>query len=94
MQPDKVVRVTLDVSGLPVPDQDPVVVQKDNQKVRWCAEFDFEIRIDGYSSVQKTGGNGDCAFRVTTDVFREAKRYKYTIVANGKENDPDVDVRP
>lgn len=94
MQPDKVVRVTLNGSGLPVPDQDPVVVQKDNQKVRWCADFDFEIRIDGYNSVQKTSGNGDCAFRVTTDTFRDVKRYKYTIIANGQENDPDVDVRP
>jgi hypothetical protein len=95
MQSDKVVRVTLNGSGLPVPDQDPVEVKKDNQKVRWCADFDFDIRIDGYSDVQKVpGGGADCAFRVTTGTFSNLTRYKYTIIANGVENDPDVEVLP
>ncbi|HVG23524.1 MAG TPA: hypothetical protein VND45_05175 [Thermoanaerobaculia bacterium] len=94
MQSDKVVRVTLNGSGLPVPDQDPVSVKKDNQKIRWCADFDFDIRIDGYSDVHKGSGSSDCAFRVTSGTFADIKRYKYTIIANGRENDPDVDVLP
>jgi hypothetical protein len=95
MQSDKVVRITLNGSGLPVPDQDPVSIKKDNQKIRWCADFDFDIRIDGYPDVHKApGGNPECAFRVSTNIFTDAKRYKYTIIANGKENDPDVDVLP
>lgn len=95
MQSDKVVRVTLNGSGLPVPDQDPVTVKKDNQRIRWCADFDFNIRIDGYTDLQKSpGGNSDCAFRVSTSTFSDVKRYKYTIIANGQENDPDVDVLP
>lgn len=94
MQSEKVVRVTLNGSGLPVPDQDPVEVKKDNQRVRWCADFDFDIRVDEYSDVQKLPGNGDCAFRVMSGTFSEIKRYKYTIIANGQENDPGVDVKP
>lgn len=94
MQSDKVVRVTLNGSGLPVPDQDPVEVRKDNQKVRWCADFDFQIRIDGYTDVTRGSGNGDCAYRVTTGTFADVRRYKYTIIANGQENDPDLDIKP
>lgn len=92
--PDKVVRVTLNGSGLPVPDQDPVEVKKDNQKVRWCADFDFQIRIDGYDDVTPGSGGSDCRFRVTSGTFGEIRRYKYTIIANGQENDPDLDIRP
>jgi hypothetical protein len=94
MQSEKVVRITLNGSGLPVPDQDPVAVKKDNQKVRWCADFDFDIRVDGYSDVQKLPGSGGCAFRVMSGTFSDERRYKYTIIANGQENDPDVDVLP
>jgi hypothetical protein len=94
MQEDKVVRVTLNGSGLPVPDQDPVQVKKDNQKVRWCADFDFDIRVDGYSDVQKLPGNGGCAYRVMSGTFNEITSYKYTIIANGQENDPGLDVKP
>lgn len=94
MQSDKVVRITLNGSGLPVPDQDPIQLKKDNQKVRWCADFEFEIRIDGYDDVQKSSNGSDCRFRVTSGLFGDIKRYKYTIVANGQENDPDIDVLP
>jgi hypothetical protein len=94
MQSDKVVRVTLNGSGLPVPDQDPVVVKKDNQKIRWCADFDFQIVIDGYSDVTNGTGGPDCAFKVTTGTFPEIRPYKYTIIANGQENDPGIDVKP
>jgi hypothetical protein len=94
MQSDKVVRITLNGSGLPVPDQDPIQLKKDNQKVRWCADFDFDIRIDGYDDVQKGPSGADCRFRVTTNTFSDVKRYKYTIIANGQENDPDIDILP
>lgn len=92
MQSDKVVKVTLNGSGLPVPDQDPIAIKKDNQKVRWEASFDFDIRIDGYGDVQKTNGGGN--WRVSTGTFADIKRYKYTIIANGVENDPDIDILP
>lgn len=94
MQSDKVVRVTLNGSGLPVPDQDPIQIKKDNQVVRWCADFDFDIRIDGYSDVKKNGAGPGCAFRVSSGTFADIKRYKYTIIANGQENDPDIDILP
>ena len=94
MQSDKVVRITLNGSGLPVPDQDPIQIKKDNQKVRWCADFDFDIRIDGYGDVQKGENGSGCAFRVSSGTFGDIKRYKYTIIANGQENDPDIDILP
>lgn len=93
-QPDKIVTISLNGSGLPVPDIDPVQVKKDNQKVRWCADFPFEIRFaEGFNYTSSTGGTG-CANRAVSDTFADVKKYKYTIVANGQENDPEVDVRP
>lgn len=90
-QPDKVVRITMS-NGLPVPDQDPVVVKKDNQKVRWSADFDFKITIDGYTDMQYNSGGGD--YRCTTGKFADVRKYKYSITANGVTNDPDLDIRP
>lgn len=91
-QPEKVVRITMQ-NGLPVPDQDPIQVKKDNQKVRWCAEFDFTIDVDGYSDIKySTGGNPN--YKCTTGTFSEIKKYKYSITANGVTNDPDLDIRP
>lgn len=92
-QPDKVVRITMQ-NGLPVPDQDPIEVKKDNQKVRWCAEFDFKIDINGYSDVNYVNGGGDCAYRCTTGTFPNITSYKYSITANGITNDPDLIIRP
>jgi len=94
MHSDKVVTVTLNASGLPVPDQDPVEVRKDNQKIRWCADFDFQIVIDGYTDVNSGTGGPGCAFKVTTGTFPTVREYKYTIIANGRENDPGIDVKP
>ena len=93
--PDKQVTITLNGSGLPVPDVDPVEVKKDNQKVRWCAEFPFTIRFDGGAGTftSSSGGTG-CTNRAQSGTFSEVKKYKYTIIANGQENDPDVDVKP
>ena len=89
---DKVVRVTLDRSGLPVPDQDPVQVKKDNQKVRWEADFDFRITIDGYDDVKQSNNGG--TYECKTGVFVSEQTYKYTISANGKDNDPSLDIKP
>ena len=91
-QPDKVVRITMS-SGLPVPDQDPVVVKKDNQKVRWCADFDFRITVDGYNDMHY-GSGGDPAYRCTTGTFADVRKYKYSITANGVTNDPDLEIKP
>lgn len=91
---DKVVRITLDGSGMPVPDQDPIDVMRNEQKVKWCADFAFGIRIDGYDDVtDDTPGGSGCAFRVKTGFF-PGTSYKYTIIANGKENDPTIIVKP
>jgi hypothetical protein len=92
--PDKVVRVTLDSSGLPVPSVNPVHAKKDNQKIRWCADFDFQIEVVGYGDL-KSGTNGsDCRFSVTSGAFSEIKEYKYTIIANGRANDPEIVIDP
>lgn len=95
MQPDKVVRLTLNASGLAVPDQDPIEVKKDNQKIRWCADFAFTIAVQGYSDLNYgTGGNSGCSFRCTTGTFPDVRSYKYSITANGKVNDPEIDIKP
>lgn len=93
-QSDKVVRITMS-NGLPVPDQDPVQVKKDNQKVRWCADFEFQITIVGYTDLKfGNGGASDCAFTCKTGTFSDLKTYKYTISANGVDNDPSLEVKP
>ena len=94
-QPDKEVTITLNGSGLPVPNIDPVEVKKDNQKVRWCADFPFIIRFDGGAGTFTSSPNGsDCANRAQSGTFSEIKKYNYTIIANNQENDPEVDVKP
>jgi hypothetical protein len=90
-QPEKVVRITMQ-KGLPVPDQDPIVLKKDNQKVRWCADFDFKIDVDGYTNMKYT--NGGSEHRCTSGTFGEIRKYKYSITANGVTNDPDIDIKP
>jgi hypothetical protein len=42
--------------------------------------------------VQKSNNGGD--WRVTSGTFADIKRYKYTIIANGVENDPVLDILP
>ena len=89
-QPDKVVRITMR-DGMPVPDQDPVEVKKNNQKLRWTSDFDFRITIDGYTDLHYSTGSG---FNCKTGTFADEKRYKYTISANGVDNDPSIDIKP
>jgi len=91
---DKVVRVTLDSTGLPVPSVNPVRAQKDNHKIRWCADFDFQIEVDGYGELTSSKNGSDCRFSVTSGKFGEIKEYKYSIIANGKTNDPEIVIDP
>lgn len=93
-KPDKVVRVTLDSSGLPIPSENPVHAQKDNQKIRWCADFDFRIEVVGYEDLTADSNGSDCRFRVTSGKFGEIKEYKYSIIANGRTNDPEIVIDP
>ena len=91
-QPDKVVSITLNASGLPVPDQDPVPVRKGSQKVRWSAGFPFTIDIENYSDVQYSSGGGTHTCK--TGYFADVKPYKYSITSNGVTNDPTLDIQP
>jgi hypothetical protein len=92
-QPDKVVRITMQ-NGLPVPDVDPVEVKRGNQKVRWCADFDSQITVDGYEDLNYSSGGAQCTFACKTGTFPEVRTYKYTISANGVDNDPGLDIKP
>jgi hypothetical protein len=91
---DKVVTITLNGSGLPVPSVDPIPVKKDRQKIKWCAAFPFTIDIEGYTDVKYGTGGGTCAHDAKTGNFTTQKPYKYSITANGQTNDPDIDVQP
>jgi hypothetical protein len=91
---DKTVRVTLNSSGLPVPADDPITIKKNSEKITWCADFDFTIDIEGGHSVTKDHGGSDCPHRTKTGTFSSEGQVKYSITANGKTNDPIIDVRP
>ena len=91
---DKVITITLDGSGMPVPDEETAKVVKGNQKVRWCAAFEFQITIEDYTDVTYGSGGTNCAYKAVTGTFDDVKRYKYTITANGQDNDPYLDVKP
>ena len=90
-QSEKAVRITMQ-KGLPVPDQDPIEVKKDNQKVRWYADFEFQIDVEGYTNLKHANGGG--GYRCTTGTFAEIRKYKYSITANGITNDPGLDIKP
>lgn len=92
--PDKVVRITMQ-GGIPVPDQDPIELKKGDQKLQWCADFDFRITIVDYNDVKYgNGGGSSCAFWCKTGQFDQERRYKYTISAGGVDNDPNIDIKP
>ena len=90
MPEDKVVHIIMQ-NGIPVPDQDPVTVKQNDQKLRWTADFDFRITIDGYTNLTYTNGVG---YNCKTGIFPTETQYKYTISANGIDNDPSIDVKP
>lgn len=89
-QPDKVVRITMR-DGIPVPDHDPIVLKKSNQKLRFAADFDFRITIEDYSDIKYSSGS---EFSCKTGNFDHERRHKYTIHANGVDNDPSIDIKP
>jgi hypothetical protein len=94
LEPDKdekAVRV-LWQDGVPVPDQDPIKLKKDNGKVKWYANFDFRISVDGYSDLTYSQAGGE--FMVKSGKFNTARQHKYTISANGIDNDPILDIEP
>lgn len=92
---EKVVRLSLNSEGFAVPDQDPVAVNRHNQKIRWAADFQFTIDIDGYTDVHHSsnGSSGGERFTAKTGYFT-GKHHKYSITANGKVNDPEIEVKP
>ena len=94
---EKVVNISLNAQGMPVPDADPVTVWRNQDKVKWCAPFEFKITVDGYDDVTYSkGGNGNAEHFCKTGYFGDsaASRYKYTISANGVDNDPELVVKP
>lgn len=94
---EKVVNISLNASGVPVPDQDPVQVWRNSDRVKWSAPFEFSISIDGYSDITYSkGGQGNSDHFCKTGVFGDSasSKYKYTITANGVDNDPEIDVKP
>ena len=87
---DKVVTISM-ANGMPVPNNDPVEVKKDQQKLRWEAAFEFQITVDGYTDLTYSHNS---EYTCKTGNFTTERRYKYTISANGVDNDPMIDVRP
>lgn len=93
----KEVQISLNADGLPVPDTDPVQVWRNTDKVKWVAPFEFTISVDGYDDITYSkGGNGNGEHHCKTGFFGDNanSRYKYTISANGVDNDPDIEVKP
>ncbi|HJQ35554.1 MAG TPA: hypothetical protein VKB93_00300 [Thermoanaerobaculia bacterium] len=76
---EKIVHITLDVSGMPVPDEDPVVLRV-GDGVSWTAPFSFTIAIPDFPELHGT----------ETVVLYDAGTYKYSITANGRTNDPEI----
>jgi hypothetical protein len=91
-QSDNPVTITLDPNGTPVPDRDPVRVKMNAERVRFEAAFPFTVDIQDYSDVQYGSGGGKHHCR--TGVFTKERKHKYSITANGKTNDPDLDIKP
>jgi hypothetical protein len=89
---DKSVKISLDGKGSPFPETDPIEVKKDNQKIRWYADFPFTVHVDGYTDVSH--GNSGGYFAQSGYFNGSAERYKYSITANGVTNDPDIIVKP
>lgn len=89
--PEKAVRITLDRTGLPVPDHDPIEVRKNNHKIRFEADFPFTVDIDGYSDVKHSSTP---PYHAKTGPFPDERTHKYSITANGQTHDPDIVVKP
>ena len=84
----KRVGISLDASGQPVPDQDPIRIRSFEERIEWTASFPFVIQISGYDDLYPVDGG------YRTGAFAQPRRYKYSIEANGRINDPDIEVLP
>ena len=93
--PDREVELRLNAEGYAVPSQDPIKVMRGQQKVKWSAPFEFRIEIDGYEGeIKHKAANGsDPSHEAKTGYFG-GKHHKYSIIANGKTNDPEIVVEP
>jgi hypothetical protein len=91
-EPEKVVRITMR-DGIPVPEQDPIVLKQGNQRLKWSADFEFRITIEDYADLQYSDG-GARRFHCKTGLFNQPRTHKYTISANGVDNDPVLDIQP
>jgi hypothetical protein len=92
-EPDKVVNITMQ-KGLPVPNPDPVPVKLGCQRITWAADFNFRISIQDHDDVSYPRGASMGTFLAKSGTFSEVRNHKYTIVANGVENDPGIEVKP
>jgi hypothetical protein len=88
---DKKVTISMQ-HGMPVPDKDPIEVEKDNQKVKWEAGFEFKITVEDYDDIKYSQSGS--TYQAKSGAFGTIKQYKYTISANGVDNDPTIDVKP
>ena len=94
-KPDKVVRLSKNSAGLGVPDQDPVEVNRGDQKIRWCADFPFTIDIDGYTDVKyTTNGDGNPDPYNCKSGYFSGTSHKYSITVDGLVNDPEIQIKP
>jgi hypothetical protein len=94
--PDKVVRISLNSAGLPIPAENRVKVKKGTQILRWCSDFPFSIQFTGAGDVSSKPSGGDCAHNVKAGPFNQSAGtvLKYSIRGNGQLNDPEVEIEP
>lgn len=88
----KVVTITRNETGLPIPNIDPILIKKDKQKIRWSASFPFTVDIADYTDVQYSTGGG--SYEAKTGSFTSERPHKYSITANDITHDPDIIVKP
>jgi len=94
-QPDRIVEIKLEPStGLPVPEDDPIEVKLGDQRVKWVANFPFTIDIKDFTNYEHGKESGNGRHNCVTGYFGEKRKHKYSITANGKTNDPELDIKP
>ena len=91
-EPEKVVRIMMR-DGMPVPEQDPIELKQGMQRLKWSADFEFRITIEDYDELQYSDGDAR-RYHCRTGLFPTVRSHKYTISANGVDNDPSIDIKP
>lgn len=89
---EKVVRIIMR-DGIPVPEQDPIELRKGLQRLKWSADFQFSISIEDYDELTYSD-NDARRYHCRTGMFPQVRTHKYTISANGVDNDPVLDIKP